>query len=323
MLEALKFVQRGVARRDIVPGLTHFRIKDGRVTGYNGSYSLSAPVDIGFNVAPMAGFFVKALNSCEDVIQLRMDGPTKLHVQSGDFETCVPCIPLDSVPETKPEGVTVDPHGEMLGALEALKPFVGRDASRPWATGVLLSGQSAFATNNIIVAEYWLGTAFPHVVNVPSLVIDEVIRVSEELTTLQIAGGSITFHYADGRWIKSSLLALDWPNAMAVLDHAWQGAQLTGIPQGLAEACEKLAKFGDQKDSRTYFRGEDVATHREGVPEGGGRVRLQGVPPAGCYHTEFLNDLFDVAEAADFGRYPNPIPFTGARVRGAMVGIVE
>src|SRR6476660_8291126 len=110
MLEALKFVQRGVARRDIVPGLTHFRIVNGRVTGYNGAYSLSAPVDIGFDVAPSAFLFTKALNACEDVITLKMDGPLTLLVRSGNFRMAVPCVPLDSVPETKPEGQVVPSH---------------------------------------------------------------------------------------------------------------------------------------------------------------------------------------------------------------------
>lgn len=321
MLEALKFVQRGVARRDIVPGLTHFRIKDGRVTGFNGSYSLSAPVDIGFNVAPSAGAFVKALDACEDVITLKMDNEKSLLVRSGNFRTSVPCIPLESVPTVTPEGVMVDPHDSILGALELLKPFVGVDASRPWATGVLFNKQSAFATNNIIVAEYWLGTHFPHTVNVPSGIVDEVIRVSEELTMLQIASGSITFHYADGRWIKSQLLALDWPDIISVLDNAWKNTKLKPVPPGLPEAVEKLSRFGDKKDCRTYFRGTDIATHTEGAVDGGALVELQGIPNKGCYHTRYLNDVFDIAERIDFDAYPHPIPFTGARVRGAMVGI--
>ena len=318
LLERLKFVQRGVARRDIVPGLTHFRIKDGRVTGFNGSYSLSAPVDISFNAAPNAERFVRALDSCEDVISLTLDG-NKLRVRSGDFHTAIPCVDLSDVPETIPEGVTVPPHGSILTALESLKPFVGVDASRPWATGVLFARQSAFATNNVVVCEYWLGADFPHTVNVPSGIIDEVVRVDEELSLMQIAGGSITFHYADGRWIKSQLLALNWPNILHVLDSAWQGANMRPIPQGLAAAGEKLARQGDKRENRIYLRGTDVAADKEGET----RVEIVGVPDRGCYNTRYFNDMLKVATLTDFHKYPDAVPFIGDRIRGAIVGMYE
>lgn len=319
MLEQLKFVQRGVARRDLVPGLTHFRIVDGRVTGFNGAYALSAPVDIGFNVAPAANVFIKALDACEDVITLKMDG-NDLLVRSGNFRTAVPCIDLNTVPATIPEGTFIPSHESVLLALRALKPFIGVDASRPWATGVLLANQSAFATNNIIIAEYWLGTPFPRIVNVPSAIVEEVIKVDEELSTLQISEKSITFHYSDGRWIKSALLALNWPNVLEVLSKAWEGANLVPVPLGLANACEKLSRFGDKEGCRTYFRGTDVATHKDGAISGGALVELTGIPNKGCYNTKYLNDIFPVCHSIDFSRYPFPVPFLGNRIRGAIVG---
>ncbi len=44
MLSALKFVKGAVSTKDYVPALTHFQIKGGRVTGYNGKLSLSSPI---------------------------------------------------------------------------------------------------------------------------------------------------------------------------------------------------------------------------------------------------------------------------------------
>jgi hypothetical protein len=323
MLDKLKFVQRGVARRDFVPGLTHFRIKDKRVTGFNGAYALSAPVDIGFNIAPHAALFTMALNACEDVIQLRMEKPDVLIVRSGDFKSAVPCVPLDQVPETFPEGALIPTHESVLDAFTGLREFIGFDASRPWATGILLSGQSAFATNNSVLAEYWLGTPFPHVVNVPSAVVDEVVKVSEELSALQIGTNSITFHYSDGRWIKSQLLALDWPDVLNVLDASWSGSNLVPVPDGLANACEKLTPFAARKDSRLHFRGGDVATSKDGTESGGTLIELPGLPTKGIYHTLFLNQVLAVAEQIDFTKYPLPIPFAGQNLRGAMLGVRE
>lgn len=323
MLEQLKFVQRGVARRDFVPGLTHFRIKDKRVTGFNGAYSLSSPVDIGFNVAPHAGLFTKALDSCEEVISLHMPTGDSLMVRSGLFEVAVPCVPLEQVPETLPEGRLIPAHGSLLEAFKSLREFVGVDASRPWATGILLSGESAFATNNVVIAEYWLGTPFPHVVNIPSAAIDEVIRVNEELTGLQLTDGTVTFHYADGRWIKSALLALNWPDVLGILNGVWPSAVMRLVPPGLREACARLAKFGDPKEARLYLRGTDVATHVEGAINGQALEKVPGVPDKGIYHTVYLNQVLGVATHIGFECYPNPVPFIGDHLRGVMLGLKQ
>ena len=42
MLAELKFVQGAVAKKDFIPSLTHFEIKDGMIKGLNGSLALCA-----------------------------------------------------------------------------------------------------------------------------------------------------------------------------------------------------------------------------------------------------------------------------------------
>lgn len=328
ILEALKFVQRGVARRDLIPGLTNFRIKDGRVTGFNGTLALSAPVDIAFDAAPSAGHFIRALDACDDVITMVQESEHKLIVRSGRFKTAVPCVDLSTVPETIPEGVSVAPHLSMLKAFEVLTPFIGIDASRKWACGVLLAGNSAYATNNVILTEYWLGTPFPYIVNIPSSAVEEVIRIHEELLSVQLCQSSITFHYADGRWIKSQLIsAYEWPDVNGVISRAWVLPEtniprpLMPIPMGLSAACEKLARFGTKDEFYTYFRGTNASTLLNGVEDGGAMVELEGLPETGAFHTMYLSKVLDVATHADFTAYPLPVPFVGPNIRGVVLGI--
>lgn len=321
MLPALKFVQRGVARRDLVPGLSHFRIKNGRCTGFNGAMALSAPVDIQLNIAPAAGAFIRALEACEDVISLRMDGPSKLIVRSGNFRTAVPCLPLEQLPEIEPEGTVVAPQQSILKAFEVLSPFIGIDASREWACGILLREDSAFVTNNIVLAQYWLGSHFPTPVNIPSNAVEEILNLHEELVSVQVANNSITFHYADGRWIRSQLISISWPNINDPLDQCWKGAAFKPIPAGMATALQKLVRFGDKKDNRCYFRGTDIATTKEGTLDGGALVEMPGLPEQGCFTTKYLADVLSVAQGIDFDQYPMPVPFYGENLRGGIVGI--
>ncbi len=321
MLEALKFVMRSVARRDYVPGLTHFRIVNQRCTGYNGVLAISAPVDIGFDVAPKAGEFMRALGACEDVITLKMDGPSSLLVRSGAFKVSVPCIPLESVPEMLPEGRLLHPHESLLGAFEVLFPFIGIDASRPWAMGILLANQSAFATNNIVLTEYWLGAPFPALVNIPSVIVEEVTRVGEELVSIQVSDSSVTFHYSDGRWIKSPVLALSWPDAPTALKSSWADPHLEPVRDDIRTACEKLAPFASPHAEYLFFRGTDISTTIKGVEDGGAVFELPNLPAKGCYHIKHLNAVLAAATHIDLTKYPAPIPFHGGQLRGAMLGV--
>lgn len=321
MLEALKFVMRGVARKDYVPGLTHFRIQNGRCTGYNGTFCISAPVDISFDVAPQAGMFIKALNACEEVITLKMESPTSLLVRSGSFRVSVPCIPPESVPQVTPSGVMLAPHASILHAFSALAPFIGVDASRKWALGILLAGESAYATNNVVITEYWLGSAFPALVNIPSGIVDEVIHIDEELSAMQVSDSSITFHYKDGRWIHSPVLALSWPDVPSLMRKCWQDANLTDVTEAFQAACLKITPFTDPDFGHIYFRGFDISTTKGGISDGGAVFEMPGLPIKGCFHTKHLNKVLEAAEEADFTKYPDAVPFRGGNLRGIMLGI--
>lgn len=323
MLDALKFVARAIARRDYVPGLTHFRIENQRCTAYNGTLAISAPVDIAFNICPQASLFMKALEACEDVITLRLDDNQSLLVRSGAFRVVVPCVPLDTVKRISPEGVTVYSDCPLLDAFTSLRDFVGNDANRAWSLGVLLAGGSAYATNNVIVAEYWLGFNFPMVVNIPFFAIDEILWIEDEIQSLQIGKDTVTFNYSDGKWIKSPLLGLDWPNVRGMMARAWEDAHLANITDGFKKACAKLAKMSEDKPPRIFFRQGELSTRAGGQADGGAVIEIAGDLPQGCYSAKSINLMLSAAESVDFTKYPSPIPFAGGNLRGLLIGVVK
>lgn len=211
MLKELKFVQGAVGKKDLLPAMTHFQIQNGHVRSYNGTLAISSPLPFNIDCCPKADQLVKAISQCEEVITLSMTPGGKLRVQSGKFRAFVE--------NTEDTGFHPVPEGEPLAfdgaalfeAIKILYPFIGNDASRPWTNGILLNGQSAFATNNTCIVEFWLGNPFPRQINIPRAAIKEMLRVDEAPTHGQLAGNSITFHYADGRWIRSQLLGTEWP----------------------------------------------------------------------------------------------------------------
>lgn len=313
---ALKFAQGAVSKKDFVPALSHFQIANGRVTGYDGKLSLSAPIALDLECCPKAVPFVKAVEACQDTAQLAMTDSGKLTIRSGKFRAHVECLPVETFPVVEPEGLPVAIDGELLPALKALYEFSAEDASRPWAAGVLLDGASAFATNNVILVEAWLGYHFPYRVNLPRFTIREMLRIGEEPVGMQLTAESATFHYSEGRWLRSQLNSTEWPDVRGMLDRMPLSPEhVPPVPEGLWEALDTLAPFVSELGQ--LFIGPDVVRT---ATEDGASVEVPGMPICSFNH-KMLAMLEGVAQRADFAAWPNPVAFYGGRLRGLLASM--
>lgn len=313
---ALKFAQGAVSKKDFVPELTHFQIAHGRVTGFDGKMSLSAPIELDLDCCPKATPFVKAIEACTETAQLAMTTNGRLSVRSGKFRAFVECLPLETFPVVEPDGLPVAIDGNLLPALRTLYEFTAEDASRPWAAGVLLDGESAFATNNVILVESWLGYHFPYRVNLPRFTIREMLRIGEEPTGMQLTAESVTLHYSGNRWLRSQLNSLEWPDIRGLLAKAPENPELVpDVPEGLWEALTTLKPFVTELGQ--LFIGPDVV--RTAVEEGASVV-VPGMPVCSFNH-KMLSMLEGVAHRADFAAWPNPVAFYGERLRGFIAGM--
>lgn len=315
MLKQLKFVQGAVAKKDLLPAMTHFAIEDGHVRSYNGLLALSSPIPFDIDCKPKAGPLVQAIANCHETVTLSMTPAGKLRIQSGRFRAFVDCIDGET-PHVMPEGGEVHFDGEqLLTAFKVLVPFVGNDASRPWTNGILLRGQSAFATNNVCLVEYWIGSETPFTANIPMAAVKEIIRINEAPTYGKLTENSITFHFTDGRWIRSQLYSTEWPDLSKVLDRPSNPIELD---QSIFEGLDIIKPFAD-KIGRVFFHDEAIKTHlEEGV---GATFELPGFAVTGVYQIEMLKLLKDVVQKVDFSLYPGPCMFFGGRIRGAIVGM--
>lgn len=315
MLAELKFVMGAIAKKDFLPALTHFVIKDGKVRGFNGTLSLCTPIPINIECKPKAKPLVDAIGRCEDTVQLSLTPAGRLSIKSGAFRALVDCVQEDS-PHPEPEGDRVELNGEaLLAALKAVVPFIGDDASRPWSNGVLLSGQSAFATNNVMLVEYWVASTFPHVVNVPRAAVKEMVRINEAPTHAQMTESSMTFHYPNGRWIRTQLYETKWPDLSKILNAECNPQPIDPL---LFKGLDVIKPFLD-KMGRVYFNGGQISTHIDSSE--GATYDVPDLQNDGLYNLEMLASLDGIAQTIDFNLYPKACIFYGERLRGAIIGM--
>lgn len=315
MLKELKFVQGAVGKKEFIPAITHFCIEDGTVRAYNGTIALCSPIACDLNCKPKAIPMVQAIAKCTDTISLSMTPAGRLSIRSGSFKAFIECIE-ESQAHVQPEGETINFDGTiLLAGLKIVQEFIGNDASRPWATGVLLKDQSIFATNNTCLVEYWMGATFPRVVNVPRSAVAEMIRINEPPTYAQVTANSITFHYADGRWVRSQLYSTEWPNLATVLDKESNPLQ---IPSGLFLGLETIRPFAN-KLGQVFVKEDCLHTHEDQTQ--GASFDIEWPYPDAIFNLEMLSLLEGVANKIDFSTYPAPCLFYGERLRGAVIGM--
>jgi DNA polymerase III sliding clamp (beta) subunit (PCNA family) len=314
MLAELKFVQGAIAKKDFLPALTHFRIEKGTVRGYNGTLALSSPIPLDLECTPKADPLLKAIANCTEVMSLSMTANGRLAVRSGSFKAFVDCVQGET-PHVEPEGEDLALDGPLLlAALQALQPFVSDDASRPWSNGILLRGESAYATNNVVLVEYWLGKQLP-TINIPRSAVKEIVRIGEPPIRAQANDRCITFHYTGGRWIRTQLLVTDWPDLKKVLDVT---SSAVPIDPKLFVGLETIKPFVD-KIGRVLFANGVMTTHEN--EDEGASFECDTVLPEGIYSLEMLMLLEGVATASDWSLYPKPAMFFGNRLRGAVIGM--
>ena len=320
MLDALRFVAAAIAKKDYVPELTHFKIKDGRVTGYNGHFWLSSDIDVDLDIHPNAEKLLAAIRACEGTIALNMTPAGRLAVRSGKFRSYVECLPEQPQGIALPEGDAIDLGPNFLTGIKRLAPIMGIDASRPWAMGIKIFGQSMLATNNIMLVEYWHGTDLTVDIVIPSLAVNELLRIGEAPTKIQATDTSISFWFGEKRWMRSNLIAGNqWPTETVMKVMCAPEGNQTTIPEDLKAAVDTLKPFLGENGS-LYLTPETISTSRH---DGDGTtidLAMPGVTETQAYHQKQLALLCDVAQTIDWASYPRPCMFRGERLRGAIVG---
>lgn len=318
MLDALRFVKGAVARKDFMPVLTHFRIEGGRIIGSDGNLALSSPVDIAIEASPKAGVFATAIANCDGPVAMVQLPNGSLAIRSGAFKAVVDCS-TDVYPTVPVGGRRFDIPFKLIPVLKTLERFISEDASRPWSQGILLRGKSAFATNNVIVVEQWIGVTTPVEINIPTKAVAEMIRIDEEPEYIEIAqdedgnATSLTVRYSDDRWLYHPAVGGEWPDTGRYLNKSYA---YKPFPLELFPALRKLKPLA-AKDQAVYMAKGNVRTNLD--PELGSSMDVADLEAEGKYSLPQLNLLEGIANAIDFS--DRLAGFKGTNLRGVIYGM--
>lgn len=316
MLKQLQYVRGAVGKSKIDASMSHFQIRDGEVRGSNGMLTICSPLPVDIECQPDAMQLIKALSNCRAAVELSMTPAGKLRLKSGSFKAFINSY-ADEIPHMEPEGDLAKVNGlAMLDAMKKLVMFVGDNAQHPWTNGIYFCDKSAYATNNVILAESWIGSVFPHGANVPLEAVREIIRINELPTKIMQSEHSMSFFYDDGRWLCTRLLSTDWPMESV---RAMMQAECTSyaVTPQFWDAIEAVEPFKDEMN-RVYFK--DGAIRTSLLDDEGASVQFPNLPD-GVFNIKMLQLLKESVDRIDFTR--SPAGFKGDKLRGVIIGMTR
>ena len=316
MFDELRFIKSAIATKAFIPAFTHIKIKDQTVRAFDGEIAMGSPIAIDIDCIPKAIPFIKAIETCSGTISLSLTKTNRVSIKSGSFKAFIDCL-TGETPHVTPEGEKLEIDGnEFLAVCNVLWPFIGNDASRRWTNGLYFNGDNAYVTNNIILIEHHLKSKFPIVCNIPDRAIKEIIRIGESPTCIQVTETHISFHFKGDRWLRTNLLATNWPDIGHILN---KSCKTVPIVNEMFTALDAISSFS--KDNSFYIKGNDLYSYYHNADEEGAIYNVPNLNiEKGVYNLDMFMLLKDIIKHADFSLYPDATLFSGDNLRGAIIG---
>lgn len=326
MIEKLDIVKGGVAKKDLTPVLKHLKIANGWVTATNGRLTIATPIPEvpDLDIIVPADKFILAIKSCKQpkfkVVTNETNGVQRLSITGKKFRALLPLMVDVTFPSPEIVGDNVQSN-DLLSAIKKIAGFVGEDASRPWACGILLYQNMAYATNNTLLVEtpvQWDGPP----INLPDFAIEELLRLKRDIRQIKTNGQNITFELEDNIWINSSVLSTNWPNVKNMFDKV-DFSNVQELDPELLPAIQYLIPFcPDKKFPRIHFSESGVSTD-PGSHEAS--TEFEGLPES-IWRAEPLLQMLDriksQAISSDFSQWPKACPWVREDgVKGLIIGL--
>lgn len=317
ILESLKFVKNGYARKDLMPELTHYSIRNKRVTAFDGFLALSSPIALNIDIAPQAIHFHKCIEACQDTISLTLEKGDKLRIKSGNFKSLVKCIETSKVPTIIPRGDKYIFPADFVDHVSKVLPIINNESEKVYCQGLNLRNKSGFVTNNIIMVELWLGIALPEI-TIPKKAIIEICKYGEPIDHVLVSEDMIFFMYSNDRWIASKLLVCECPDFCRVLD---KESFPQSLPATFWEAIGTLSRFADEAGKVTIQAGEILAGEIASDSEPVASITIEdfNISKPCLFNIKDFMKIKNILQTIEF-KSGEPCLFYGEKIRGAIVG---
>ena len=170
-------------------------------------------------------------------------------------------------------------------------------------------------TDGSALIEYWHGVNLPPNMLIPMAAVTAIVKSSKELVGFGYSGSSLTFHFSDGSWIRTSLINKPYVNYHSVFND-FQNTVFCPLHSAFYDGVKSLESFAPDGNIIVTSSGlstSDLNIHF-GIDEG-------VLPDDIAFNAKYLLKIQDFITSAHFDVSNNQLMFYGDSLRGILKGV--
>jgi hypothetical protein len=291
MLEAIAFVEG--ATDDTQEFMAHVRVAGGWMVAFDGSIAAGHPIEEDLEVCPHLKRLKEAVGRAGATLALSVGEAGRLSVAGAKARFTVPCLPGSALFSVMPDVSIATLTDDLKAGFAATVALAKEEADTIHEQSLLLRANTVVGCNGQLALEYWHGIDLPPGLGIPHKAAKIVAKQSQKLVGFGWdAGRSVTFHFENGAWIKTQLMAGQWPDIDTVLNSQ---CYLADAPEELFEALDAILSFSD--DGAVHFHDDKLKTTYSNTEGGGLAGAAYDVPGLQKGHS-FTGRLLKLAKPA-------------------------
>jgi hypothetical protein len=319
MRNEIEWLEDALSTKDATPAMTYYMVKNKMMLATNGRMVAGFPCDVDGEFLVPGEELTKILKRLPNEPTFKVNGD-RLTMRSGRFSGTLHLLPAEEWRFPVLEEVVWQPFPPtLLPIFKDLRPFISESAVHRWSLGIAIDDGWCFGTNNFALA----GAPFPPGGGVkaliPTWVVDFILGRTEGLVQWAMSPQFMAFKWSNGAWMRSTLIDAEFPErARAMIQAAPIGTQM--VTPEYRHALTRIAELSDT-DSGIHIYADRVEgkTARSVVSE----TMDSEIPvnsPFSIWGVKYIVPVIAAANNWSPSLWPAAVPFTGARIRGYIMG---
>lgn len=318
MLEAINFVKG--ATDDKQDWQEYCRIINGWIIAFDGSIAAGHPIEADMAVCPHTKRLKEAVERAGATLSLSAQENGRLSVAGEKARFTVPCLPGSALHPVMPDPSIAMLDDRLKAAFGAVIKLAKEEADTIHEQSVLLRAYTVVGCNGALAIEAYHGIDLPPGLGIPH----KAAKVIAQQTATLVGfgwdmGRSVTFHFANGAWIKTQLMEGEWPPIDDVLNRPVYYAP---TPEGLFEGLAAILSFSD--DGAVHFHDDKLKTTYGSNDAGalsGASYEVPGLFKGSSFTGRLLDMAAPYAKQIDYQSNPDVLMFLDIEqnVRGVLM----
>jgi hypothetical protein len=266
---------------------THCLINRNWLIAHDGVLTIGTKVQEDVSACPHTASLLAALSKCGEQVSITQLSEFSLSVKSGKFKALVECIAFDQMPIVGPDAPSHAANDVLRDGFGKLAWIATEGETQAFKAAVMVQNGSMVATNGSVLLELWHGLELPCQILIPKATAVAVSKVDKKLVGIGGSANSVTFHFEDESFIRSSVFVDRFPDYQRIFSEA-EGKGVLPLPPDFFTALGAVSGFGESKF--VFFFGdriqsEQIAEHK------GACYEIEGVPDQVSFNADYLKHV--------------------------------